>query len=159
MEDISRLFFFLVFCAAGILSIGLAALGPEWKNLYELNSAIEQTRLSNEQIEKIISDHQVLISHINSDPNILKRIAPLSLGTEAVDGNNPAGQMTEQMLGRVRAVLQQLDDRPKEAKVPKWLSRCTTEPGRAILFTCGGGLVVVSFACFSKKRMKIKNDE
>jgi hypothetical protein len=161
MENISRLFLFLVFSAAGALSIALAVLGPEWKNLYELNAAITQTQQSNREIEEIIKDHQVLISQINTDPNILKRIAPLVLGAQPKDTNQPAAKITQETMARAKAVLQQqqTQDDSNGPKVPKWLERSTTDYGRITLFTAGGGLIVVSFACFGKKKVKIKNDK
>jgi hypothetical protein len=161
MENILRLLLFLVFSAAGTLSIALAALGPEWKILYGLNAAITQTQQSNREIEEIIKDHQVLISQINTDPNILKRIAPLTLGAEPKDTNQPAAKITQETLARAKAVLQQQQTQndPNGPKVPEWLERCTTDYGRITLFTAGCGLIIVSFACFGKKKAKIRNDK
>jgi len=160
-EKILRLFLFLVFSAAGILSIALAVLGPEWKNLYELNAAITQTQQSNLKIEEVIKDHQILISQINADANILKRIASLALGTSPQDTNQPAVKITQETLATAKAALQQqqTQDGSNGPKVPKWLERCTTDYGRITLFTAGGGLIIISFACFGKKKPKIKSDK
>ena len=157
LENISRLFFFLVFSAIGIFSITLGVLGPEWKNLYEINAAIRQTEQNNQKIEQIVKDHQILTAQINADANILMRIAPLTLGTPPKDPNQPVAKITADTLSRTKAILdQQPQDNPDSPEVPGWLQRCTTVNGRIILFAGGAGLVVVSFVCFGKKKLNTK---
>jgi hypothetical protein len=159
LEDISRLFFFLVFSATGIFSITLGVLGPEWKNFYEMNAAIRQTEQNNQKIEQIIKDHQILTAQIKSDANILMRIAPLTLGVQSQEPNQPVAKITADTLSRAKAVLdQQMQDDSDGPEVPAWLQRCTTVNGRITLFAAGAGLIVVSFACFGKKKAnKIKD--
>jgi succinyl-CoA synthetase beta subunit len=153
LEDISRLFFFLVFSTTGILSITLGVLGPEWKNLYEMHAAIRQTEQNNQKIEQIIKDHQILTAQIKADANMLMRIAPLTLGIQPKDPNQPIAKITADTLGRAKAILdQQSQDNPDSPEVPAWLQRCTTVNGRITLFAAGAGLIVVSFACFGKKK-------
>ena len=157
LEDISRLFFFLVFSTTGIFSITLGVLGPEWKNLYEMNAAIRQTEQNNQRIEEIIKDHQILTAQIKADANILMRIAPLTLGVQPKDPNQPVAKITADTLGRAKAILdQQPQDSPDSPEVPAWLLRCTAINGRITLFAAGAGLIVVSFVCFGKKKSNIK---
>lgn len=159
LEDISRLFFFLVFSTIGILSITLGVLGPRWNNLYKMNAAIRQTERNNQKIEQIIKDHQILTAQIKADANMLMRIAPLTLGVQPEDPNQPVAEITADTLSRAKAVLdQQPEDNSDNPDVPVWLQRCTTVNKRIILFAAGAGLIVVSFACFGKKKAnKIKN--
>ena len=161
LENIFRLVFFLVFSAIGICAVALAVLGPEWKNLYQLNSAVRQIEQSNQKIEEIIKDHQILSAQISNDANILKRIAPLTLGEQPEGPNQPVAKITADTLARAKAILeqQQTQDNSDSPEVPKWLQRCTTVDGRIILFTAGSGLVVVSFACFGVKKSNIKNEK
>ena len=157
LKDISRLFFFLVFSTIGIFSIALGVLGPEWKNLYEINAAIRQTEQNNQKIEQIIKDHQILTAQINADANILMRIAPFTLGTQLKDPNQPVAKITADTLSRAKSILDQHpQDSSDNPEVPAWLQRCTTVNGRVTLFTAGAGLVVVSFVCFGKKKSNIK---
>lgn len=155
-ENIFRLFLFMVCSAAGILSITLSVLGPEWKSLYELKAAVIQTRQNNEKIEDIIEDHQILISQINADANILKRIAPLTLGTVPQESNQPVAKITQETLGKARAVLEQKPQIFDYGQVPQWLERCTSRYGRITLFTAGSGLVVVSFVCFGNRKTELR---
>lgn len=160
LENILKLFCFLVFSAAGICAVELAVLGPEWKNLYEINAAIKQTEYDNSRIEEIIKDHQILSSQIEADANMLKRIAPLTAGEQFQGPNQPAAKITADTLARAKAILrQQTQDNSLGPEVPVWLQRCTATNGRVILFAAGTGLVVVSFACFGKKGSREKKKE
>jgi hypothetical protein len=157
LENIFRLFFFLVFCAAGTCAVALAVLGPEWKSLYQLKAAIRQTEQNNRKIEEIIKDHQILSAQITSDANILKRIAPVTLGQQLQDANQPVARITADTLARAKDILrQQTQDGSDSPEVPQWLQRCTAARNRIILFAAGTGLVVVSFACFGKRKSNVK---
>jgi hypothetical protein len=161
LENTFRLVFFLVFSAIGICAVALAVLGPEWKSLYQLKDAIRQTEQSNRKIEEIIKDHQILSAQISNDANILKRIAPLTLGQQLQEPNQPVAKITADTLARAKAVLeqQQTQDSPDNPEVPKWLQRCTTVKNRITLFAAGAGLVAISFAYFGRKISNIKNEK
>ncbi len=155
LEDIFRLFLFMVFSAVGICAVAMAVLAPEWKNLYDLESAVKQTERNNQKIEGIIKDHQILTAQIKTDANILKRIAPVTLGIDPCEPNRPAVKMTADTLSRAKTVLQQQEqENTGSSNVPNWLARCTADENRTILFASGAGLIVVSFACFGKRRDK-----
>jgi hypothetical protein len=158
LEKIFRLLLFLVFGTAGICAVALAVLGPDWKSLYQLKAAIRETEQNNQKIEEIIKDHKILSAQIGSDANILKRIAPITLGQQPDEPNQPIAKITADTLARAKAVLeqQQTQDGSANPEVPKWLERCTTDGNRTILFAAGGGLVVVSFACFGGKKTNKK---
>jgi DNA-directed RNA polymerase sigma subunit (sigma70/sigma32) len=156
LENIFRRVFFLVFSAAGICAVALTVLGPEWKSLYQMEAAVKQTEQNNRKIEEIIKDHQMLSAQISKDANILKRLAPLELGEQLDEPNQPVAKITADTLARAKAVLeqQQTQDDSDSSGVPKWLQRCTTAENRIILFAAGAGLVVISFACFGRKEDK-----
>lgn len=159
LEEISRLFFFMVFSAAGVCAVALAVLSPEWKNLYHLKAAVRQTEQDNQKIEEIIRDHQILAAQINADTNILKRIAPVTLGVEPCEPNQPAVRITAGTLSRAKAILEQHEPQEDsdDSEVPKWLQRCAAVENRIMLFVAGAGLVVVSFVCFGRgKNRKAK---
>ena len=159
LEAILRLLLFVVCSAVGILSIALATLGHEWESLYDTKAAVIQTERNNVKIEQIIKDHEVLTGQIATDPNILAKIAPLTLGSDVNDPNERRANITAEMLDRAKAVLNSEDDAASLPQPPIWLQRSTTDENRIILFVCGAGLVVVSFACFGKmkKNKSVKN--
>jgi hypothetical protein len=153
LEDIFRLILFMVSSAIGISAVALAFLAPEWENLYQLNAAVLQTQRNNQKIESIINDHQELTARISADPNILRRIAPVTLGIDPCEPNQPSVKMTADMLAGAKAVLQQQDGQDSDnTQIPKWLARCTQDDNRIVLFSAGAGLIVVSFACFGRRK-------
>ena len=154
LEAVLRLLLFMICSAAGILALSLAVLGPEWKSLYDTEAAVAQTERNNLKIEQIIKDHEILTEQIASDANILAKIAPLTLGSGTQDPNEPIAKITAETLSRAKAVLNRQDNTPGDPQVPIWLQRSTTKNNRIILFTCGAGLVIVSFACFGKMKVK-----
>jgi len=154
LEAILRLLLFVICSAIGILSIALATLGNEWKGLYDTKAAVIQTERNNVKIEQIIKDHEVLTGQIATDPNILAKIAPLTLGSDVNDPNERRANITAEMLDKAKAVLNSSDDAASLPQPPIWLQRSTTDENRIILFVCGAGLVVVSFACFGKMKKK-----
>lgn len=152
LEDIFRFFLFMICFAAGLCAIALVFLGPEWQSLYQLKAAVQQTERNNKKIENIINDHKVLTSQINSDPEILKKIAPVTLGIDPCDANQPPVKITPETLAAAKSVLQQQEQNSGNPSTPKWLLRCTTDENRIVLFSAGAGLIVVSFACFGKRK-------
>jgi hypothetical protein len=153
LEDIMRLFLFMISSAIGISAVAMAFLAPEWKGLYQLNAAVQLTEHNNQKIESIIKDHQELTARINADPNILRRIAPVTLGIDPCEPNQPSVEITDDTLCLAKSVLRQQDREDSDnSKAPEWLVRCTDDNNRIVLFSAGAGLIVVSFACFGKKR-------
>ncbi|MGA2915690.1 MAG: hypothetical protein ABSE89_06660 [Sedimentisphaerales bacterium] len=153
LEDIFRLLLFMVSSAIGICAVSLAVLAPEWENLYQLNAAVRQTERNNQKIESIIKDHQILTSRINADPNILRRIAPVTLGVDPCEPNQPSVKITADTLASAKAVLEQQDQQNSDnSEIPIWLARCTADDNRIVLFSAGAGLIVVSFACFGRRK-------
>jgi TolA-binding protein len=155
-EKFNRALFFSLFSAIGLFSLALATLGPEWKNLYKVKSATKQVEQNNGRIEQLLEDHEVLIGRINKDPEMLKRLAPVTLGEKSRDANQPDVKMTADTLDRAKEALAESTDEenPKgsEQEIPVWLQRATSDQSRMVLFVAGGGLVLVSFVCFGAKK-------
>jgi hypothetical protein len=155
-EKFNRALFFSLFSAIGIFSLAMATLGPEWKNLYKVKSATKQVEQSNDRIEQLLEDHEVLIGRINKDPEMLKRLAPVTLGETSKDANQPDVKITADTLYRAKEALAEASDEenPKgsEQEIPAWLQRATSDQSRMVLFVAGGGLVLVSFVCFGAKK-------
>jgi hypothetical protein len=155
LEKFSRAAFFSLFSAIGILSVTLAVLGPEWKNLYKIKAATKQSEQNNRKIEQIMRDQEELISRINKDPNMLKRLVPANLGQKPEEPNMPAVEITTDTLTQARAVLEWSNDdenpRVSQERIPARLQRATLKMSRVILFAAGTGLVLVSFVCFAAR--------
>ncbi|HBG28455.1 MAG: hypothetical protein A2Y10_10850 [Planctomycetes bacterium GWF2_41_51] len=158
-EKFYRAVFFSIFSLIGILSVSLAILGPEWKHLYKIKAAAIQSEQNNAKIEQLLDDHQSLINLINTDPNILIRLAPVELGETQQDPNAFVTQLTADALSQAKAVIDQTaaDNAAFDStQTPTWLLRATVDSSRIVLFTAGAGLILVSFVCFSTPARKSK---
>mgnify|MGYP001247370282 CR=1 FL=1 len=149
-EKFYRAALFSVCSAIGILAIALAAIGPEWKNYYKIKAAAVQSEKNNAKIAQLLADHDELIKLINTDPNILTRLAPIELGIEPNDPNTVAPVLTSDYLAQARVVVEQsFSDKITGEQIPSWLLRATLNSSRIVLFASGAGLMLVSFVCFS----------
>jgi len=158
LEKFYRAVFFSICSAIGILSVTLAILGPEWKNLYKVRAATIQSEQNNAKIEQLLNDHQALINLIRTDPNILERLAPVAPGENPQDANLPIIPLTADALAQAKAVLDQSnsEENPKnlDGQIPAWLMRATMKPSRIVLFASGAGLILIAFVCFSTPARK-----
>ncbi|MEN6385063.1 MAG: hypothetical protein ABFD79_07670 [Phycisphaerales bacterium] len=149
-EKFYRALFFSIFSAIGVLAVAIAVLGPEWKGLYKIKAAAIQSDRNNQKISQLLTDHQELINLINTDPNILRRLAQVELGVDPNDPNTISAQITSDYLYDAKAVLEQPQDPVLAAQqTPDWLLRATLKSSRIVLFAAGAGLILVSFVCFS----------
>ena len=151
--DFPRALFFIIFSSAGIIATGLSILIPEYDRLYELRETLAEVQQSNKMIAQLIIDHEELISHIRSDPNMLQKLGPVTLGQSINDSNVPFAKVTSEKLKMAKEVLtsDSIADNTISPTRPRWLIRCSTRHYRMILFIAGAGLIIVSFACFCKR--------
>jgi hypothetical protein len=149
-EKFYRAAFFSLFAAVGLLAVSLAVLGPEWKNLYRIKAAAALSEQNNTKITRLLADHQELINLINTDPNVLRRLAEVELGQDVNDPNAIAAKITADYLSQAKLVVDGVEN-PDIAvpQAPHWLIRATLSSSRIVLFASGAGLVLVSFVCFS----------
>jgi hypothetical protein len=154
-EPFLRILFFVIFSCLGIAAISLSMLAQEWIDLYTINSKLHKVEQTNRKIEVLNRDHQSLIDSINNDPNMLKRLDTIVLGTASAEANIPVPDITEQQLQKVKAILAETDsEEPPETGPPRWLQRCGQRRYRLIMFIAGAGLILVSFTCFGKFKTK-----
>ena len=87
---------------------------------------------------------------LESNPDLLKRIAPVTLGTQPDDpcAIYPKARAQELAVAR-KALVAQTDEDKADAPIPAWLQRCSEPTKRIILFIAGAGLVLISLVCFT----------
>ncbi|MFB0524804.1 MAG: hypothetical protein ACETVZ_04645, partial [Phycisphaerae bacterium] len=96
-----------------------------------------------------------LLSQLETDPNLVKRIAPAALGTEPQDANTIYPRATAQQLAAARKALAEAPSRYQtEPTMPQWLTRCSKPRRRIMLFFAGAGLILISFIYFTPVRDK-----
>jgi hypothetical protein len=151
-QGILHFLFFVVFFSAGAATLGAAVLCDDLIVYCRNQQLIRDAERSLERLRSLNSEYDALISELEKDPNLLRRIAPATLGTEPEDPNAiyPNVKARELAIARKALLAQAGDDAPPPA-VPKWLERCSDPPRKMGLFVAGAGLVLISLVFFTPK--------
>ncbi len=147
---IIRFFVFSVFFLAGSGAVVLSILSePELHTYYKNRAALVRIQQQNEKIISLTCQYDTLINRIESEPNLLNRLIPLTFGQKphATDTafpqvRTPALQIeTEKLLKQIK------DDSPADP-IPAWFKRLASPKIRRGLFLAGAGLVLITFIFF-----------
>jgi len=151
-HGILHLFLFVVFFSTGAVALGAAVLCDDLILYCRNKHLVAQAQLSLERIESLNADYEALLHQLEEDPNLLKRIAPVALGTAPEDPNAvyPKARARELAAAR-KTMIEQNGPEMAEPSLPKWLQRCSERRNRMGLFLAGAGLVLVSLVCFTPK--------
>jgi hypothetical protein len=149
-QGIFHLLFFGVFFSVGAVSLGAAVLCDDFVRYCHNNQLVKQTELSVERLKALNADYDGLLEQLGKNPDLLKRIAPTTLGTVPADpcAIYPKARAAELAVAR-KALVEQTDQEPTETSVPAWLQRCSEPTKRIALFIAGAGLVLISLVCFT----------
>ena len=140
---------FIIFFAIGASAFGASALLDEFIRYYQNRQALETARQHLQRLQSLYADYDALLQRLENDPNIIKRIAPATLGTELPDSNAAYPKPTPDQLAAIRqAFSEELNAEPAEPPIPKWLIRCSRPWRRFALFVAGAFLIFLSFICF-----------
>ena len=140
---------FIVTFTVGSGAIGLCALCNDLL-LYHHNrrglALLEQTNDSLRSLNKV---HDALLVRIESDPGMIRRIAPAVLGMQPEDPNAYYPSAGSRELAAAEQTLSRHNRSRRSIPVlPAWLVRVSEPRHRTALFLAGGVLVLVSFTCF-----------
>lgn len=152
-QSILHFLFFVVFFSVGAAALGGAVLCDDLILYWRNKQLVGEAELSLERLDSLNSEYDALLGELEKDPNLVKRIAPATLGTEPGDPNAvyPKAKVRELAFAR-KALLDLAGWDEQEPAVPAWLQRCS-EPSRKLgLFVAGSGLVLVSLVFFTPKR-------
>jgi hypothetical protein len=170
-QNIIRAFLFIVFFSVGATALSGSILFDDVIQYYRNQRLLEDARESLNQLESLNADHDVLLTQLGEDPNLFKRIAPVTLGVGREEPNTvypiatieqlaaarkalakqPAGRQWQTPEGVYHHRSADLKVRDPNAAVPVWLARCGEPRRRLMLFLTGAGLVLVSFVCFGSR--------
>ncbi len=159
---------FIVFFSIGAAALSGSILFDDVIQYYRNQQLLEDARESLDQLESLNADYDVLLTQLGEDPNLFKRIAPVTLGVGREEPNTVYPIATiEQLAAARKALAKQPAGVPRQTAgsgysdqsgklkvgdssgtVPVWLSRCGEPRRRLMLFLAGAGLVLVSFVCF-----------
>jgi hypothetical protein len=156
-HGILHLFLFAIFFSIGAAALGGAVLCDDLVLYCRNRHLLAKADLSLDRLELLNAEYDVLLERLRNDPNLLKRIAPVTLGTEPEDPNAvyPKARAEELAVAR-RALVQQVGPENSELVLPKWLQRCSEPRHKVVLFLAGAGLVLISLVCFTPKAARDK---
>jgi hypothetical protein len=149
-QNVIRTVLFALFFSVGAASLGSSLLCQDLTKYYRNKQLLKTAQQYLAKLESLNIDYDVLLKQLESDPNLIKRIAPATLGIEPEDTNTIHPKPTIEQLAAARKVLaKELSHHQNVPVIPKWLTRCNEPRNRIILFLAGAGLILTSFACFA----------
>jgi len=149
-QNILRTLLFVVFFSIGAAALSVSVLCDDLVRYYTDRQLLKAGGPSLNRLESLKADYDAVLEQVKKDPNLIKRIAPATLGTEPDDEETIYPKATAEQLDAARKVLTEDSDRQvNEPMIPVWLARCSEPLQRVVLFLSGGFLILVSFVCFA----------
>jgi hypothetical protein len=147
---ILRFLVFCVFFTAGAVALGGAVLCDDFIQYCRNQHLLRQADLSIRRLQALNADYDALLEQLESNPDLFKRIAPVTLGTRLADSNAiyPRARAQELAIAR-KALTDQANEQPAEAAIPLWLQRSSEPAKRIVLFVAGASLILISMVCFT----------
>jgi len=149
-HSILRFLVFVVFFSSGAAALGGAVLCDDLIRYCRNREVLREAESAIRRLESLNAEYDVLLEQLENNPELLRRIAPVTLGTEPNDPNTayPKARARELALAR-KAVIDHVGEEPAEAAIPIWLQRCSDPPKRIVLFISGASLILISMVCFT----------
>jgi hypothetical protein len=141
---------FVTFFSIGAGALGIAVLCDDLVQYCRNRQLLRAAELSLRQLESLNADYDGLLQQLESNPDLVKRLAPVTLGTEPADPNTayPRAQAQELAVAR-KTLAEEAQQDPAPPEIPVWLQRCSEPAKRMILFIAGASLVLISLVCFT----------
>jgi hypothetical protein len=156
-RNVIQAILFVIFFSVGAASLGGAVLCEDLVQYYRNKRTLKAAQESLARLESLNADYDVLLHLLAEDPNLIKRLAPVTAGSETEDANTVYPRATtEQLAAARRALTTDPKQQVIEPVIPGWLSRCSEPRRRMILFISGIVLILTSLICFEPKK---KNNE
>jgi len=155
-----RFILFAVFFLVGAGAIVLSLLcEPELKEYYESRAYLNEIQEQNNKIEDLTRKSEAQIALIESEPNILERLSPLTFGRkpQAPDTAFPQSD-NEALRNQTEELLSQIQEKPASDPVPNWLNRVLDRKTRRGLFGAGAGLILITFIFFTSNNKNDRED-
>ena len=159
-RNFNRMILFFIFFGIGAASLGTSILCDDLVQYYRNRQLLKVTQQSLQRLESLNTDHDVLLEQVEKDPNLIKRLAPATLGTDPEDANAVYPRATPEQLAAARkALAQDQNDQSASKMLPNWLTRCSEPRRRITLFIAGSLLILISFTCFTPVKQSAKKEE
>ena len=149
-QNVLRVLLFLVFFSIGAAALSGAILVDDLLRYYRNQQLLRRAEDLLEQLKTLNADYDALLYELQKDPNLVKRIAPATLGTEYEDQNAVYPQVSAEQLDAARKILSEAAPEPApKSEVPNWITRLSQPPRRIALFLAGAFLILISFVFFA----------
>ncbi len=143
---------FAAFFSVGAAALGAAVLCDDFVQYCRNKSRIRDAELAVQRLEALNADYDALLGEIEKDPDLLKRVARVTLGTQPAEPNTAYPKARAQELTVARKALEHEEaEESSEPQIPIWLRRCSEPPKRILLFVSGASLILISLVCFTAK--------
>ena len=140
---------FIVTFTIGSGAIGLCALCNDLLLYHHNRRGLALLEQDKDSLRSLNAVHDAVLERIDSDPNMIRRIAPAVLGLKPEDPNAYYPSAGSRELAAAEQTLSRHDrSKPSIPALPAWLVRVSEPRRRAALFLAGGVLILVSFSCF-----------
>ena len=158
-QNILRMLLFVVFLSIGAAVLSGSILCDDLLQYYHNKQMLKAAEESLKRLETLNTDYDALLERLQTDPNVIKRIAPATLGTEPADANAIYPRATAEQLAAARkALAEDSNYKVAEPKTADWLIRCSKPWRRIILFLAGAFLILISFICFGPVKRTLKGE-
>ncbi len=149
------MFLFVVFFSIGAVALSGSVLFADLLRYYNNRELLKEKKKLSSHLKSLNADYDALLQQLKNDPNLIKRIANVTLGKEDNDANTIYPKATaEQLAAAKKALTDQTSAEPADKTLPQWLMRCREPRRRMILFFAGAGLILISFICFGPVQVK-----
>jgi hypothetical protein len=154
-QNIIRAFLFVVFFSIGAAALSTSILFADLLRYYNNRELLKAEKELSNRLKSLNADYDALLQQLRNDPNIIRRIAHVTLGKDDNDANTIYPKATAEQLAAARkALTEETSTEPADTALPQWLTRCQEPRRRTILFFAGTGLILISFICFGPVKEK-----
>lgn len=154
-QTVLRMLLFVVLFSIGAAAISTSALSQELLRYYRNKQLLKEAEAFLGRLESLNADYDALLERLRNEPDILKHIAPATLGTEPSDTDTIYPKATAEQLAVAKRILtEDLSRQSIEPQVPDWVLRCSEPARRVVLFVAGALLIIISFVWFGSAGQK-----
>jgi hypothetical protein len=158
-NTILRMLLFVVFFSIGAAVLSGSILCDDLLRYYHSRQALKAAEVTLNRLKSLNVDYDVLLEQLRKDPDLVKRIAPATLGTEPVGANTIYPKATAEQLAAARkALTEDPNHKLAESEMPEWIIRCSKPPQRIMLFLAGAFLILISFIWFGPAGQKSQEE-
>jgi hypothetical protein len=154
-QTILHTLLFVIFFSIGASVLSVSVLSRELLQYYQNRKLLGQAQVSVSRLETLNADYDALLQRLQNEPNMLRRIAPATLGTKPAEEDTIYPKATvEQLVAAKKVLTEDLNQQTGTPGVPGWIVRCNEPPRRFVLFVAGAFLIIISLVLFGSSGRK-----